>query len=442
MRSMDSRMSNLEKSSAPPVNGAATGAQQQQQSQNQQPQHQQPQAQQQQSSSGNDRWGQASAAPDVGSSQRNTSGTFSGPADWRSNASATPFTASAGAAAAARLNFASGQAKSTVRRQSGPPSAPVSLKGHEIWLIPFNGWHLHMNNHDKPKGTDNKPLDLAVFLQTHSCIISSKGIRKVMSSAEVMEYIIDEFKKKNWDLTTHGFRYGKVVGNNHELLPAGLAPKDVDASKLQIEYGGSRCVIVRDTDQCKKVFQDYFVANDNPTPDQQQRHELAECNYCLLVMPSKYIEEHATECDRLGKPMVPRKPGFHGRVGGTKSLDYSDRFWKGDLAGIHHPDDLFQPEEQRARKLPEGVTEWNDACKWCYCQGLGRIHFGKRGEWVECVSKNQCPVRWYHKPCVEAALADDFEPDSDWECMLCKIIDQNQAAMRASERAQRRRLAR
>ena len=52
------------------------------------------------------------------------------------------------------------------------------------------------------------PSSLGVFLQQQGCIIPARGITKSMNSAEVMEYIYDEFakKKQKWKLSAHGFR--------------------------------------------------------------------------------------------------------------------------------------------------------------------------------------------------------------------------------------------
>ncbi|CAD6980351.1 hypothetical protein A4X06_0g927 [Tilletia controversa] len=279
--------------------------------------------------------------------------------DWRSGGSSHSTSASSlasgssGAAAAARFSFAAGQAKATVRGRSSAgktaPSPAVAISKNEIALLPFAAWVLSMYNKGKPKGEAGTVQDLNAFLYKQGCIITSKGIKRSMTSAEVMDHIIAEFKKQSWNLAENGFRYAKVRGSSRELVQAIFAPVDVDGAKLEMEYSSSRC---------------YIVMNTRNVQTNSETH----------------AAEHI--CPRQDKPLVPRVPGFRGKVGGMKSIDRQRTdFWLGDLAGIHLIDDLPQDlKDQGATTVPTLAPDFNNVDN------------------------------------------DDFEPEDDWTCMFCKLV--------------------
>ncbi|KAL9936192.1 hypothetical protein V8E36_005034 [Tilletia maclaganii] len=278
------------------------------------------------------------------------------------------------------------------------PDPPISIKGNEIWLLPFNAWELHVDRIATPSS-------LGVFLQQQGCIIPARGITKSMNSAEVMEYIYDEFakKKQKWKLSAHGF-------------------SEYDAKRLELEYpsGGkeaSRCVIVTENLAASEDFRNFF-GNAKEVPPQDQAH--------------------AEDCDRLGKDPVPRKTGIKDKIAGSMSIDWTSPFWKGDLAGIHQPNDFDGPKEIQDRFLTPSAPGWNDPHRWCWCQGLGRVRFGKRGAWIECSSGKQCAIRHFHKGCVEIVL-DGLSPAQDWTCPFCVLLKGQEDGNARAERAKRRR---
>ncbi|KAL9937845.1 hypothetical protein V8E36_003390 [Tilletia maclaganii] len=350
--------------------------------------------------------------------------------------------AKVGQASAQRLEHANSKAKRTGRRgDTSMPDPPISIKGNEIWLLPFNAWELHVDRIATPSS-------LGVFLQQQGCIIPARGITKSMNSAEVMEYIYDEFakKKQKWKLSAHGFSYAKLVGpvSDRVVTVAGLSPSEYDAKRLELEYpsGGkeaSRCVIVTENLAASEDFRNFFGnAKEVPPQDRQERAELVECDFCLLVLPKKHAEAHAEDCDRLGKDPVPRKTGIKDKIAGSMSIDWTSPFWKGDLAGIHQPNDFDGPKEIQDRFLTPSVPGWNDPHRWCWCQGLGRVRFGKRGAWIECSSGKQCAIRHFHKGCVEIVL-DGLSPAQDWTCPFCILLKGQEDGNARAERAKRRR---
>ncbi|CAD6928972.1 unnamed protein product [Tilletia controversa] len=298
--------------------------------------------------------------------------------DWRSGGSSHSTSASSlasgssGAAAAARFSFAAGQAKATVRGRSSAgktaPSPAVAISKNEIALLPFAAWVLSMYNKGKPKGEAGTVQDLNAFLYKQGCIITSKGIKRSMTSAEVMDHIIAEFKKQSWNLAENGFRYAKVRGSSRELVQAIFAPVDVDGAKLEMEYSSSRCYIVMNTRNVQ-------------TNSESKLHKCVE-EIPVTSTESSYPSLLYINISKQDKPLVPRVPGFRGKVGGMKSIDRQRTdFWLGDLAGIHLIDDLPQDlKDQGATTVPTLAPDFNNVDN------------------------------------------DDFEPEDDWTCMFCKLV--------------------
>ncbi|KAE8228156.1 hypothetical protein CF326_g6923 [Tilletia indica] len=345
---------------------------------------------------------------------------------WRTavHQSAPSSNSSTNTFSAAAASF-SNLAKSTTRGRPQKDAVSVKVRKNQISLIPAPAWDLSMSS-------KNKSGDLDAFLHDENCHIKTSEIKKDFTAAEVMEYIISTFAEKGWDLKVRGFQYAKTVGTKHQLKHVDFSPSVVDGAKLEKEYGDERCFIVMNTDEWPMQFRAYFQPSDVPPVKEQKRATLDECEWCLIVLPKSMMEDHTVMCPRMQKgfDMVPRKLGGPGTLCGGMTLDMGHPFFKGNLVGLHLPDvvdPMLNPEDERnAQELPD----WKNYKAWCVCKGVGQPCVGQSSDdaWLECASKKDCPVRWFHYDCMKDAAGGEENLNKDWACFVCLAIERYASA--------------